>query len=46
MFVGVIMFSLANGALASIISSEDNGVGGFIDQIDALNSANKDFELP
>ena len=46
MFVGVIMFSLANGALASIISSEDNAVGGFIDQIDALNSVNKDCELP
>jgi hypothetical protein len=31
MVVGVIMFSLANGALASIISQEDNAVGGFHD---------------
>lgn len=37
MVVGVIMFSLANGALASIISQEDNAVGGFSDQISALN---------
>jgi hypothetical protein len=37
MVVGVIMFSLANGALASIISSEDNAVGGFENQINALN---------
>ena len=37
MFIGVIMFSLANGALASIISQEDNGIGGFEDQINALN---------
>ena len=37
MVVGVIMFSLANGALASIISSEDNAVGGYIDKIEALN---------
>ena len=46
MFIGVIMFSLANGALASIISQEDNGVGGYFDQISALNQANKDFQLP
>lgn len=37
MITGVIMFSLANGALASMISSEDNQVGGFHDQIAALN---------
>ena len=37
MVVGVIMFSLANGALASIISQEDNGIGGFDDKINALN---------
>ena len=37
MVVGVIMFSLANGALASIISQEDNAVGGYSDKINALN---------
>lgn len=37
MVVGVIMFSLANGALASIISQEDNAVGGYSDQINSLN---------
>jgi len=46
MVVGVIMFSLANGALASIISQEDNAIGGFHDQINALNQAYKDFFLP
>jgi hypothetical protein len=46
MFIGVIMFSLANGALASIISSEDNAVGGFSDKLNALNCASKDVKLP
>lgn len=46
MFIGVIMFSLANGALASIISSEDNAVGGFTDKLSALDCASKEFKLP
>ena len=46
MVVGVIMFSLANGALASLISSEDNAAGSYVDKIEALNQANKEFQLP
>lgn len=46
MVVGVILFSIANGALASIISSLDGLSGEYEDKVNTLILANKEFNLP
>ena len=43
MVVGVILFSIANGALASIISSLDGLSGEYEDKVNTLILANKEF---
>ena len=46
MVVGVILFSIANGALASIISSLDGQSGEYEDKLNTLILAHKEFEFP
>ena len=46
MVVGVILFSIANGALASIISSLDGSSGEYEDKLNTLILAHKEFEFP
>jgi hypothetical protein len=43
MVVGVILFSIANGALASIISSLDGQSGEYEDKLNTLILAHKEF---
>ena len=46
MVVGVILFSIANGALASIISSLDGQSGEYEDKLNTLILAHKEFQFP
>ena len=46
MIVGVISFSFASGALASILQSCDNTNACYQEKINVLNKIYKDFKLP
>ena len=46
MLVGVISFSYANGALASIITTDDQEKQEFIDQLGILDNIRNEFFLP
>lgn len=46
MIIGVIAFSFANGALASIMSNYDNHNADYREKMNILEKARKDFNLP
>jgi hypothetical protein len=46
MVIGVISFTFANGALASIMSNYDNHNANYKEKLDTLEKARKDFDLP
>jgi hypothetical protein len=46
MIVGVIAFSFANGALASIMSNYDNHNASYREKMNVLDKARKDYDLP
>ena len=46
MIVGVIAFSFANGALASIMSNYDNHNASYREKLNILEKARKDYDLP
>jgi hypothetical protein len=46
MVIGVISFTFANGALASIMSNYDNQNANYKEKLDILEKARKDFDLP
>ena len=46
MIIGVIAFSFANGALASIMSNYDNHNANYQEKLNILNKAKKDYDLP
>jgi len=46
MLVGVISFSFANGALASIITNSDNNNGHYQERVEILEKAKKNFTIP
>ena len=46
MIVGVISFSFANGALASIMSNYDNHNANFQEKLTILNKCHKEYKLP
>jgi hypothetical protein len=46
MVIGVISFTFANSALASIMSKYDNHNANYKEKLDILEKARKDFDLP
>ena len=46
MIIGVIAFSFANGALASIMSNYDNHNADYQEKLNILNKAKKDYDIP
>ena len=46
MLIGVVSFSFANGALASIITSKDNSNGQYQERVEILEKAKKEYEIP
>ena len=46
MIIGVIAFSFANGALASIMSNYDNHNANYREKLNILSKARKDYDLP
>ena len=46
MLIGVVAFSFANGALASIITSKDNSNGLFQERVAILEKAKKEYDIP
>jgi len=46
MLIGVISFSFANGALASIITNNDSNTGRYQEKLEILEKAKKDYPIP
>ena len=46
MIIGVVSFSFANGALASMLTSNDQHNSNYNEKLKILNTTNKDYKLP